>query len=128
MASFQKLTRRPALRPARLIHASSGHQTRRVQIPIDPLALRSLLPTNLTAVVGPNGCGKSNIIDAGTLGAGRNQHEEPARRRLRGRDLHRLQVAQASWAARMVELVFDNSDGTIAGPTPPRPKSRCAAS
>ncbi|MCB1611620.1 MAG: AAA family ATPase, partial [Xanthomonadales bacterium] len=29
---------------------------------VDPTTLH--LPTNMTAVVGPNGCGKSNIIDA----------------------------------------------------------------
>ena len=29
---------------------------------VDPTVLH--LPTNMTGVVGPNGCGKSNIIDA----------------------------------------------------------------
>ena len=29
---------------------------------VDPTTLH--LPTNMTGVVGPNGCGKSNIIDA----------------------------------------------------------------
>ena len=29
---------------------------------VDPTTLH--LPTNMSAVVGPNGCGKSNIIDA----------------------------------------------------------------
>jgi len=80
---------------------------------VDPSALP--LPTNLTGVVGPNGCGKSNIIDAVRWVLG-----ETSMKNLRGADSEdvifngsksRKPVGRAS-----VELVFDNSDGQIAGP------------
>ena len=79
---------------------------------VDPTTLQ--LPTNMTGIVGPNGCGKSNIIDAIRWVMG-----ESAASRLRGDSLTdvifsgssaRKPVGQAS-----VELVFDNSDGTIVG-------------
>jgi len=79
---------------------------------VDPTTLH--LPANMTGIVGPNGCGKSNIIDAIRWVMG-----ESAASRLRGDSLTdvifsgssaRKPVSQAS-----VELVFDNSDGTIAG-------------
>ena len=79
---------------------------------VDPTTLH--LPTNMTGVVGPNGCGKSNIIDAIRWVMG-----ESAASRLRGDSLTdvifsgssaRKPVSQAT-----VELVFDNSDHTIAG-------------
>jgi chromosome segregation protein len=71
-------------------------------------------PTNLTGVVGPNGCGKSNIIDAVRWVMG-----ELSARHLRGESMTdvifngsggRRPVGTAS-----VELVFDNSDGKIGG-------------
>lgn len=79
---------------------------------VEPTTLH--LPTNMTGVVGPNGCGKSNIIDAIRWVMG-----ESAASRLRGDSLtdvifsgssSRKPVSQA-----MVELIFDNSDHTIAG-------------
>ena len=79
---------------------------------VDPTVLH--LPTNLTGVVGPNGCGKSNIIDAVRWVMG-----ESAASRLRGDALTdvifngssgRKPVGQAT-----VELIFDNSDGFIGG-------------
>ena len=79
---------------------------------VDPTTLH--LPTNMTGVVGPNGCGKSNIIDAIRWVMG-----ESAASRLRGDSLTdvifsgssaRKPVAQAT-----VELVFDNADHTITG-------------
>ena len=79
---------------------------------VDPTTLH--LPTNMTAVVGPNGCGKSNIIDAVRWVMG-----ESSASRLRGDSItdvifsgssSRKPVGQA-----MVELIFDNSDGTLAG-------------
>jgi chromosome segregation protein len=79
---------------------------------VDPATV--ILPSNLVAVVGPNGCGKSNIIDAVTWVMG-----ESSPKYLRGEALTdvifngssaRKPVGQAS-----VELIFDNSDGTIGG-------------
>ena len=79
---------------------------------VDPTTLH--LPSNMIGVVGPNGCGKSNIIDAIRWVMG-----ESAASRLRGDSLtdvifsgsnSRKPVGQAT-----VELIFDNSDGTIQG-------------
>lgn len=79
---------------------------------VDPTTLH--LPTNMSAVVGPNGCGKSNIIDAIRWVMG-----ESAASRLRGDSLTdvifsgssgRKPVGQAT-----VELIFDNSDGKVTG-------------
>ncbi len=72
-------------------------------------------PSNLTGVVGPNGCGKSNIIDAVRWVMG-----ELSAKHLRGDNMtdvifngsaSRKPVGTAS-----VELVFDNSDGKLSGP------------
>jgi chromosome segregation protein len=79
---------------------------------VDPTLIH--LPTNLTGIVGPNGCGKSNIIDAVRWVMG-----ESAASRLRGDQL--VDVIFSGSSARKpvgsatVELVFDNSDGTIVG-------------
>ena len=79
---------------------------------VDPTTLT--LPGNLTGIVGPNGCGKSNIIDALLWVLG-----ESSAKHLRGDSMvdvifngsnTRKPVGQAT-----VELVFDNSDGTIGG-------------
>lgn len=79
---------------------------------VDPTT--ALFPDNLTAVVGPNGCGKSNIIDAVRWVMG-----ESSAKHLRGESMAdvifngsnaRKPVAQAS-----IELVFDNSEGKIGG-------------
>jgi chromosome segregation protein len=79
---------------------------------VDPTTLH--LPTNMTGVVGPNGCGKSNIIDAVRWVMG-----ESSASRLRGDSL--TDVIFAGSSARkpvsqaMVELIFDNTDRTITG-------------
>ncbi len=79
---------------------------------VDPTAVN--FPSNLVGVVGPNGCGKSNIIDAVRWVMG-----EISAKHLRGDSMadvvfngssSRKPVGTAS-----VELVFDNSDGQLAG-------------
>ena len=72
------------------------------------------LRSNLTSIVGPNGCGKSNTIDAVRWVMG-----ESSAKHLRGASMDdvifkgsstRKPVGQAH-----VELVFDNSDGSLGG-------------
>lgn len=79
---------------------------------VDPTNVQ--FPSNLCAVVGPNGCGKSNIIDAVRWVMG-----ESSAKNLRGESMTdvifngsggRKPVGQAA-----IELIFDNSDGTIVG-------------
>lgn len=77
-------------------------------------------PTNLTAIVGPNGCGKSNIVDAIKWVLGETRAKD-----LRGESMtdvifngssgrdgspSRKPVGQAS-----AELVFENNDGKLQG-------------
>ncbi len=71
-------------------------------------------PTNLVAVVGPNGCGKSNIIDAVRWVMG-----ESSAKMLRGESMadvifngssSRKPIGTAS-----IELIFDNSDASAGG-------------
>ncbi|WP_207886489.1 chromosome segregation protein SMC [Pseudomonas sp. 30_B] len=79
---------------------------------VDPTTVS--FPSNMAAVVGPNGCGKSNIIDAVRWVMG-----ESSAKNLRGESMTdvifngsntRKPVTQAS-----IELVFDNSDQTLLG-------------
>ena len=79
---------------------------------VDPVTIP--LQSALVAVVGPNGCGKSNIIDAVRWVMG-----ESSVKNLRGETMsdvifsgssHRKALGQAS-----VELLFDNSMGTLSG-------------
>lgn len=79
---------------------------------VDPTTVP--LPSSLVGVVGPNGCGKSNIIDAVRWVMG-----ESSAKHLRGDSMadvifngstSRKPVGQAT-----VELVFDNSDGSLGG-------------
>jgi chromosome segregation protein len=79
---------------------------------VDPTTVT--FPSNLTGVVGPNGCGKSNVIDAvrwvmGELSAKHLRGDSMADVIFNGSSA-RKPVGKAS-----VELVFDNSDGKIGG-------------
>ena len=79
---------------------------------VDPTSVT--FPSNLTGVVGPNGCGKSNVIDAvrwvmGELSAKHLRGDSMADVIFNGSST-RKPVGKAS-----VELVFDNSDGKISG-------------
>src|SRR5512141_2324980 len=80
---------------------------------VDPTAIG--FPTNLVGVVGPNGCGKSNIIDAVRWVMG-----EISAKHLRGNDMTDVifngSGGRKPVGAASVELVFDNADGTLAGP------------
>lgn len=79
---------------------------------VDPTSLT--VSNNLIGIVGPNGCGKSNIIDAVTWVMG-----ESSAKHLRGDALTdvifngsgtRQPIGQTS-----VELVFDNTEGKLGG-------------
>lgn len=79
---------------------------------VDPTTID--FPSNLCSVVGPNGCGKSNVIDAVRWVMG-----ESSAKNLRGESMTdvifngsggRKPVGQAS-----VELVFDNHDHKLTG-------------
>ena len=79
---------------------------------VDPTTLA--LPGNLTGVVGPNGCGKSNVIDGLMWVLG-----ESSAKHLRGDSMtdvifsgssSRKPVGQAT-----AEIIFDNSENKLAG-------------
>jgi chromosome segregation protein len=79
---------------------------------VDPTQIN--FPSNLTGVVGPNGCGKSNVIDAvrwvmGELSAKHLRGDNMADVVFNGSSA-RKPVGNAS-----VELMFDNADGKIGG-------------
>jgi chromosome segregation protein len=79
---------------------------------VDPTTIT--FPSALTGVVGPNGCGKSNIIDAVRWVMG-----EISAKHLRGESMADVifngSSARKPLGAASVELVFDNSDGKIGG-------------
>jgi chromosome segregation protein len=79
---------------------------------VDPTTIT--FPSSLTGVVGPNGCGKSNIIDAVRWVMG-----EISAKHLRGESMADVifngSAARKPLGAASVELVFDNSDGKIGG-------------
>jgi len=79
---------------------------------VDPTSVT--FPSNLTGVIGPNGCGKSNVIDAvrwvmGELSAKHLRGDSMADVVFNGSSV-RKPLGKAS-----VELMFDNSDGKIGG-------------
>jgi chromosome segregation protein len=79
---------------------------------VDPTQVS--FPSNLTGVVGPNGCGKSNVIDAVRWVMG-----ELSAKHLRGENMADVvfngSSARKPVGTASVELVFDNSDGKIGG-------------
>ncbi|HZF17456.1 MAG TPA: chromosome segregation protein SMC [Steroidobacteraceae bacterium] len=79
---------------------------------IDPTTIS--FPSNLTGVVGPNGCGKSNIIDAVRWVMG-----EISAKHLRGDSMADVifngSAARKPVGSAAIELVFDNADGKIGG-------------
>ena len=79
---------------------------------VDPTTVT--LPGNRCAVVGPNGCGKSNIIDAVRWVMG-----ESSAKQLRGENLTDVifngSNSRKPTSAASIELTFDNSDGRIGG-------------
>src|SRR5471030_3383832 len=79
---------------------------------VDPTTVT--FPSSLTGVVGPNGCGKSNIIDAV-----RWVMCELSAKHLRGESMADVvfngSTARKPVGSASVELVFDNSDGRVSG-------------
>ncbi|MSQ99424.1 MAG: chromosome segregation protein SMC, partial [Xanthomonadales bacterium] len=77
---------------------------------VDPTTF--LAPTNLTGIVGPNGCGKSNIIDAVRWVMG-----EGSAKLLRGDNMADVifkgSATRKPVGTATVELVFDNSAGRV---------------
>ena len=80
---------------------------------VDPSALP--LPSNLTAIVGPNGCGKSNIIDAVRWVLGESSMKQLRSDTMEDVIFNGSKTRKPAGRA-MIELCFDNSDGTISGP------------
>jgi len=80
---------------------------------VDPTTVS--VPANLVGVVGPNGCGKSNVIDAIRWVMG-----ESSAKTLRGDQMADVifngSTARKPVGKAAVELVFDNSDGKAPGP------------
>ena len=79
---------------------------------IDPTTIH--VPSQLVAVIGPNGCGKSNVIDAVRWVLG-----ESSAKQLRGESMQDV-ISNGAATRRpapraSVELVFDNSDHVLQG-------------
>jgi chromosome segregation protein len=79
---------------------------------VDPTHFQ--VPGQLVGVVGPNGCGKSNIIDAVRWVLGESRASE-----LRGESMQDVifngSTARKAGSRASVELVFDNGEGRAAG-------------
>ncbi|HEX3638868.1 MAG TPA: chromosome segregation protein SMC, partial [Paraburkholderia sp.] len=79
---------------------------------VDPTHFQ--VPGQLVGVVGPNGCGKSNIIDAVRWVLGESRASE-----LRGESMQDVifngSTARKPGSRASVELIFDNADGRAGG-------------
>lgn len=79
---------------------------------VDPTTIP--FPSSMSAVVGPNGCGKSNVIDAARWVMG-----ESSAKHLRGGSMEDVifngSTSRKPVGRAFVELIFDNSDGTLGG-------------
>ena len=79
---------------------------------VDPTTIK--FPSSIMGVVGPNGCGKSNVIDAVRWVMG-----ESSAKQLRGESMTDVifsgSSARKPVATATVELIFDNSDGRAGG-------------
>ena len=79
---------------------------------VDPTTV--LFPSNLVGIVGPNGCGKSNVIDAVRWVMG-----ESSAKNLRGESMADVifngSSSRKPVGTATIELVFDNSDGGVGG-------------
>jgi len=79
---------------------------------VDPTTIR--FPSNLIGVVGPNGCGKSNVIDAVRWVMG-----ESSAKHLRGDSMTDVifngSSARKPVGTATIELIFDNADGAAGG-------------
>ena len=80
---------------------------------VDPTTLQ--VSRQLVGIVGPNGCGKSNVIDAVRWVLGESKASE-----LRGENMHDVifngSASRKPSGRASVELLFDNSQGRLGGP------------
>ncbi|MDH3688913.1 MAG: chromosome segregation protein SMC [Gammaproteobacteria bacterium] len=80
---------------------------------VDPTTIT--VPARVVGVVGPNGCGKSNVIDAVRWVMG-----ESSAKTLRGDSMEDVifngSTARKPVGKASVELIFDNSEGRVGGP------------
>ena len=79
---------------------------------VDPTSIS--FPFDLTAIVGPNGCGKSNVIDAVRWVLGESSAKN-LRSKLMSEVIFNGSATRKPVSRASVELFFDNNDGRIGG-------------